>query len=168
MVICLERGADLHIAQLMPLPLTVSCFSKIQICCTFLVPAHPGSPGQGPLNGIVVVVVVVVYAARRSAALTDTMIRPSVCPSPRRAAALGYRHDGCLQLSHVWTADRSADGRRSAASRPAIDGGDIVSPRPGAIPFTLHYLSTVYYAPITTLTAYYRLNIKQQKIMMIG
>jgi len=26
-----ERGADLHMAQLMPLPLTVSCFSKIQI-----------------------------------------------------------------------------------------------------------------------------------------
>ena len=46
MVICLERGADLHIAQLMPLPLTVSCFSKIQIGFTFLVPAHPGSPGQ--------------------------------------------------------------------------------------------------------------------------
>ena len=38
MVICLERGADLHIAQLMPLPLTVSCFSKIQIGFTFLVP----------------------------------------------------------------------------------------------------------------------------------
>ena len=45
-VICLERGADLHIAQLMPLPLTVSCFSKIQIGFTFLVPAHLGSPGQ--------------------------------------------------------------------------------------------------------------------------
>jgi len=30
-VICLERGADLHMAQLMPLPLTISCFSKIQI-----------------------------------------------------------------------------------------------------------------------------------------
>jgi len=30
-VMCLERGAELHIAQLMPLPLTVSCFSKIQI-----------------------------------------------------------------------------------------------------------------------------------------
>jgi len=43
--ICLERGADLHMAQLMPLPLTVSCFSKIQICFAFLVPAHPGSPG---------------------------------------------------------------------------------------------------------------------------
>jgi len=46
MVICLERGADLHMAQLMPLPLTVSCFSKIQIGFTFLVPAHPGSPGK--------------------------------------------------------------------------------------------------------------------------
>ena len=46
MVICLERGAGLHIAQLMPLPLTVSCFSKVQIGFTFLVPANPGSPGQ--------------------------------------------------------------------------------------------------------------------------
>ena len=42
-VICLERGADLHMAQLMPLPLTASCFSKIQIGFTFLVPAHLGS-----------------------------------------------------------------------------------------------------------------------------
>ena len=52
MVICLERGADLHVAQLMPLPLTVSCSSKIQIGFTFLVPAHPGSPvpDKGPLN----------------------------------------------------------------------------------------------------------------------
>ena len=50
MVICLEQGADLHMAQLMPLPLTVSCFSKIQIGFTFLVPAHLGSPRQGPLN----------------------------------------------------------------------------------------------------------------------
>ena len=40
MVICLERDADLHMAQLMPLPLTVSCLSKIQIGFTFLVPAH--------------------------------------------------------------------------------------------------------------------------------
>jgi len=37
MVICLERGAGLHMAQLMPLPLTVSCSSKIQI--------GAGSPG---------------------------------------------------------------------------------------------------------------------------
>ena len=46
MVICLERGADLHMAQLMPLPLIVPSFSKIQIGFTFLVPAHLGSPGQ--------------------------------------------------------------------------------------------------------------------------
>ena len=46
MVICLERGADLHLAQLIPLQLTVSCFSKIQIGFTFLVPTDPGSPGQ--------------------------------------------------------------------------------------------------------------------------
>jgi len=43
-VISLEQGADLHMAQMMPLPLTVSCFSKIQIGFTLLVPAHPGSP----------------------------------------------------------------------------------------------------------------------------
>jgi len=57
MVICLERGADLHMAQLMPLPLTVSCFNKIQIGFTFLVPAHQGSPGKGPMNGCVYVCV---------------------------------------------------------------------------------------------------------------
>ena len=45
MVICLERDADLCMAQqLMPLPLSVSCFSKIQIGFTFLVLAHLGSP----------------------------------------------------------------------------------------------------------------------------
>ena len=43
MVICLEQGADLHVAQLMLLPLTVSSSSKIQIDFTFLVPAHLGS-----------------------------------------------------------------------------------------------------------------------------
>ena len=46
MVVCLEQGADLYMFQLMPLPLTVSCFSKIQIGFSFLVPAHLGSPGE--------------------------------------------------------------------------------------------------------------------------
>ena len=54
MVICLEQGAELHMAQLMPLPLTVSCFSKIQIGFTFLVPAHPGSPGKGAVKRVFV------------------------------------------------------------------------------------------------------------------
>ena len=56
MVICLERGADLHTAQLMPVPLTVSCFSKIQIGVAFLVPAHPGSPGQRAVKCVCVCV----------------------------------------------------------------------------------------------------------------
>ena len=55
-VMCLQRGADLHTVQLKPLPLTVSCFSKIQIGFTFLVPAHPGSPGQRAVKRLCVCV----------------------------------------------------------------------------------------------------------------
>ena len=58
MVVCLERGADLHMAQLMPLPRTVSCFSEIQIGFTLLVPAHPGSPGQMAVKRVCVCVCV--------------------------------------------------------------------------------------------------------------
>jgi len=57
MVICLERGADLHMAQLILLPLTVSCFSKIQIGFTFLLPAHLGSPGKRAVKRVCVCVV---------------------------------------------------------------------------------------------------------------
>ena len=60
MVICLERDADLHMAQLMPLPLTISCFSKIKIGFTFLVPPHPGVPGQGAVKRVCVCVCVCV------------------------------------------------------------------------------------------------------------
>ena len=60
MVICLEQGADLHMAQLMLLPLTVSCFSKIQIGFTFLVAAHLGSPGKRAVKHVCVVVLVLV------------------------------------------------------------------------------------------------------------
>ena len=56
MVICLESSADLHMAQLMPLPLTVSCFSKIQIDFSFLVPAHPGSHEQRAVKWVFVCV----------------------------------------------------------------------------------------------------------------
>ena len=55
-VICLEQGADcLHMAQLMPLPLTVSCSSKIQIGFTFLVPAYLGSPGKRAVKRVCVI-----------------------------------------------------------------------------------------------------------------
>ena len=52
-VICLERGADLHMAQLMPLPLTVSCFSEIQIGFTFWYQLTWVVLDKGPLNGCV-------------------------------------------------------------------------------------------------------------------
>jgi len=44
MVVCLERGADLHTAQLM------RCFGKIEIVFILLLLVHPGSPEKGPLN----------------------------------------------------------------------------------------------------------------------
>jgi len=65
MVICLERGADLHMSQPMPLPLTVSCFSDIQIGFTFLVPAHLVSPGKRAVKRVCVCVCVCVCACVR-------------------------------------------------------------------------------------------------------
>ena len=59
MVICLELGADLYMTPLMPLPLTVSCFSKIQIGFAFLVLAYPGSPGKRAVKRVCVCVCVV-------------------------------------------------------------------------------------------------------------
>jgi len=59
MVISLEQGADLHMAQRIPLPLTVSCFSKIQICFTFLVLAYLGSPGQRAVKRVCVCVLTI-------------------------------------------------------------------------------------------------------------
>ena len=55
MVISLEWGADLHTAQLMPLPLTVSCFSKIQIGLPFWYRLTRVVPHNWPLNGCVFV-----------------------------------------------------------------------------------------------------------------
>jgi len=52
--ICLARGADLHMAQLMPLLLTISCCSKIQIGFTFLLTAHLGNPGQRAIKRVFV------------------------------------------------------------------------------------------------------------------
>ena len=54
--ICLQQGADLHIAQPMPLPFTVSCSSKIQIGFTFLLLAHLGSPGQRAVKRVCVTI----------------------------------------------------------------------------------------------------------------
>ena len=50
-----QRDDRYDLNQLIPLLLTVCCSSKIQIGFTFLVPAHLGRPGKGPLNGCVCV-----------------------------------------------------------------------------------------------------------------
>jgi len=73
MVVCLERGADLHMAQLIPLPLAVSCFSIIQIGFTFLIPAHLGSPGQRVVKWVCVCVCVCVRARVFAHAQTDPL-----------------------------------------------------------------------------------------------
>jgi len=57
-VVCLEQGADLHMVQLMPWSLTVSRFSKIQIAFTFLVLAHPGSPGKWAVKRVCVYIII--------------------------------------------------------------------------------------------------------------
>ena len=54
MVVCLELGADLHMSQLTPLPLTVCCFSKIQIGFFVLVLAHLGSPRKRAVKRVCV------------------------------------------------------------------------------------------------------------------
>ena len=74
------RDADLHMAQLMPLPLTVSCFSKIQIGFTFLVPADLGIPKKGPLNGCVCVCSYTHQQIQKTALLGR--ICCCVCPQP--------------------------------------------------------------------------------------
>jgi len=78
-VICLEHSADLHMAQWMPLLLTVSCFSKIQIGFTFLVPAHPGSPGQRAVKHVSVCVIAYFYAsATDPVGCSGRSVHPSV------------------------------------------------------------------------------------------
>ena len=75
MVICLERGADLHIAQLMPLPLTVSCSNKIQIGFTFLVPAYLGSPRKRAVKRVCVCVCDMLSVDGDADAAVETRIR---------------------------------------------------------------------------------------------
>ena len=81
----LERGADLHTAQLMPLPLTVSCFSKILIGFTFQVPAHPRtfccqcSPGKGAVKRDVCVCVFVSSATKATTQLISQLVYFGLC-----------------------------------------------------------------------------------------
>jgi len=77
---------DMHMAQLMPLPLTVSCFSKIQIGFTFLVPAHPGSPGKRAVKRVCVCVCMCVWVCQLRADCQE----PGSAPEPFVADRLCY------------------------------------------------------------------------------
>ena len=103
-VCCLERDADLHMVQLMPLPLTVSCFSEIQIGFTFLVLAHLGSPGKRAVKWVCVCVCV--FVASREVYHTKRM---------QRVIAVQWSLDNKFILSgseemnlRVWKANSSA------------------------------------------------------------
>jgi len=76
---------NLHMAQLMPLPLTVSCFSKIQSGFTFLVPAHPGSPGQRAVKRVCMCVCVPAYLILHTKQRNNKFISfvASVCAAGR-------------------------------------------------------------------------------------
>ena len=124
MVICLERGVDLHTAQLMPLPLTVSCFSKIQIGFAFLVLAHPGSPGQRAVKRVSVCVCVVymqvcsgvrceTWSERR---WTSAMIesRGRLRSRPRVNGTTQYEHMlSQPRITDLHTTDRQTDSSNS-------------------------------------------------------
>jgi len=71
-------GADLHIVQLMPLPLTVSCFSKIQIGFTFLIPAHPHSPGKRAVK--------CVYVLQQFAVVLLVVVHPLLTEAVRQCS----------------------------------------------------------------------------------
>ena len=103
MVICLERGADLHMAQLMPLPLTVSCFSKIQIGFIFLVPAHLGSPGQRAVKRVCVCVTgkhkmvnVTVNKHRQQLSLSQQMFKITAARSNTHRKSFAPPIDCCV------------------------------------------------------------------------
>ena len=78
----------------MPLPLTVSCFSKIQIGFTFLVPAHPGSPGKRAIKRVCVCV----CDRPRSAPILPDNVHALVCLIENTNDATDYSNCCALKL----------------------------------------------------------------------
>ena len=103
MVICLERGADLHMAQRIPLPLTVSCFSKIQIGFTFLVLAYLGSPGQRAVKRVYVCMYVLMQCLSHIAGMVSwalEMIKVgALLNTPYHTCTHNHLVALCLELS---------------------------------------------------------------------
>ena len=133
-VICLERGADLHMAQLMPLPLTVS--SKIQIGFTFLVPAHPGSPGQRAVKRACVCV----CTSGKFITLPnriETFFSPELeCSTVVCARVQMWRHAGRCVRRQWWRLRRG--GRARYCSDLAVGNKMAASWSFGPLPATAH------------------------------
>jgi len=146
MVTCLELDADLHMAQLMPLPLTVSCFSKIQIGFTFLVPAHPGSPGK---RAVCVYLFLVDYNSNNSNHSGNTK-NTAQCSfncyfqtvkkhtslfyekrQKLKAYTTGSRFRRCIANKSVLSLRTSALSMTRPAARAPAASIDICCPRPG-------------------------------------
>ena len=108
MVVCLELGADLQMAQLMPLPLTVN---KIQIGCTFLEPAHPGIPGKRAIKRVCVCGCVCVWVCGCVSSLLGIK-RSTSCDMQTG----GVGNSSCSVSAAV--SDESRVGRPGHASRP--------------------------------------------------
>ena len=105
MVICLEQGADLNTTQLMPLPLTISCSSKIHIGFTFVVQADLGSPGQRAVKQVCVCVCLVI-CMERGADFNTTQLMPL----PLTISCFSKIHIG---FTFVVPADVGSSGQRA-------------------------------------------------------
>ena len=130
MVICLERGADLHMAQLMPLPLTVSCSSKIRIGFTFLVSAHPGSPGQRAVKRVCVCVCVCVCSFPISATIRyDTRCYFNVRSKANmsRSVSLIYRTEPTTKKCK--SRRKKTKSRKQICSEITVNSGMLASDR---------------------------------------
>jgi len=126
MVICLERGADLHMAQLMPLPLTVSCFSKIQFGFTFQVLAHPGSPGKRAVKRVCVCVLMLIFLGHIACAecidaascYRCSMVGVSLCLS------VGHKREsyknGWTGRDSIWVVDSVGPRNHALGGGPAL------------------------------------------------
>ena len=163
-MICLERSADLHMAQLTLLPLTVSCFSKIQIGFTFLVPAHQGSPGQRAVKRVCVCVFFIRHMTPGRSVLVCLRCdasSPDTTNSVEATEWHGTRPWGWVEYCH-WLCAAASDQDRRAV--PA-DGSSVAGVHP-CDPALLHASTTTPYdtadfAPgVQLLPLYWQNNIK--------
>jgi len=115
-VICLERGADLHMAKLMPLPLTVSCFSIIQIGLPFWYWLTRVVPDKGPLNGCVSSILLCLEQGADCLHMVQLMPLPS--PNPSSLASFKSRLvlPFWYQLTQVVLERRALNGCSSSCS----------------------------------------------------